>query len=374
MEAMSRHFSVAPSLTYEPVLAVCGWSGSGKTTLLEQTLQPLCGRGLRIAVVKHDVHGIDVDRPGKDSDRLFKAGANVLLAGPSEELERRHAHRDDLGLIIRRLLTDNDLVLVEGHKATPLPKVWLASANEHNPPAQVREIIEVLPWSNQDDHSRCRAFLALIDRWLPSVWRSRPRLAGIMVGGASTRMGRPKQLLPWQGQTLLDTVVQALQPLVDDLVISGAGRVPPSCSDLKRLPDINDLGRAAGPLAGMLACQRWAPRATWFFVACDLPLLVPDALQWLEAQRGPGRWAVLPRVSDAGVEPLLAVYEPQSRSLLEQIAFRGDAPRHLTTWPSVLSPTPPTDLASAWTNINCQAELERCTAAHRRTESPQSHP
>ena len=56
-----------------PVLGVCGWSGSGKTTLIEAILPAFRAKGLKIAVIKHDVHGLDIDRPGKDSDRLFRA-------------------------------------------------------------------------------------------------------------------------------------------------------------------------------------------------------------------------------------------------------------------------------------------------------------
>lgn len=54
-----------------PILAVCGWSGSGKTTLIEPLVRQLCRRGCKVAIVKHDVHGLDADRPGKDSDRTI---------------------------------------------------------------------------------------------------------------------------------------------------------------------------------------------------------------------------------------------------------------------------------------------------------------
>ncbi len=65
-----------------PVLAVCGFSGSGKTTLLETAIPRLVERGLAVAVVKHAAHGFQVDRAGKDSERLFRAGATIVLSGP----------------------------------------------------------------------------------------------------------------------------------------------------------------------------------------------------------------------------------------------------------------------------------------------------
>ncbi|MDP6460361.1 MAG: molybdopterin-guanine dinucleotide biosynthesis protein MobB, partial [Gemmatimonadota bacterium] len=61
-----------------PVLAVCGWSGSGKTTLLDRVIPEITARGLSVAALKHDAHGLKVDPRGKDSDRLFRAGADVV--------------------------------------------------------------------------------------------------------------------------------------------------------------------------------------------------------------------------------------------------------------------------------------------------------
>src|SRR5208337_1394768 len=111
--------------THSLVLAICGWSGAGKTTLLEAVIPELKRRGLAVAVLKHYAHGLDVDRAGKDSDRLFRAGAEVALHGPDEALRRaRPSGADDLPATLSALLAHNDLVLVEGHKGTPLPKVW----------------------------------------------------------------------------------------------------------------------------------------------------------------------------------------------------------------------------------------------------------
>jgi molybdopterin-guanine dinucleotide biosynthesis protein B len=66
------------------VLAVVGWSGSGKTTLLEHLVAGLCGAGLRINIVKHSHHDIELEPPRKDSARLRLAGAaEVMIASPS---------------------------------------------------------------------------------------------------------------------------------------------------------------------------------------------------------------------------------------------------------------------------------------------------
>ncbi len=114
------------------LFAVCGHSGAGKTTLIEAATRRLRRRGLAVAVVKHDVHGVDVDRRGKDSDRLFRSGADVFLHGPNERLARLHSGG------FAELLRRYDLVLVEGWKRAPLPKVWLLGPGESGAPRGVK--------------------------------------------------------------------------------------------------------------------------------------------------------------------------------------------------------------------------------------------
>ena len=57
-----------------PIVCFVGPSGAGKTTLLEQVVAKLKSRGLRVAAIKHDVHGFEIDQPGQDSWRLRRAG------------------------------------------------------------------------------------------------------------------------------------------------------------------------------------------------------------------------------------------------------------------------------------------------------------
>jgi len=72
----------------QTVFGICGWKNSGKTTLIESLIPHLIAQGLSLAVVKHDAHGLEVDRRGKDSDRFFRAGGDVILKGPGEEICR----------------------------------------------------------------------------------------------------------------------------------------------------------------------------------------------------------------------------------------------------------------------------------------------
>ncbi len=113
-----------------PLLGIAAWSGTGKTTLLEQLLPRLGARGLRVAVIKHAHHAFDVDQPGKDSHRLRQAGASPMLVASRARvalmMETPGREEADLAELIDMVRPQHpDLVLVEGFKAWPLPKLEL---------------------------------------------------------------------------------------------------------------------------------------------------------------------------------------------------------------------------------------------------------
>lgn len=100
-----------------PVLGIAGWSGSGKTTLLEYVLPRLSSQGLRINVIKHTHHEPSSEDRSKDSFRLYAAGAaKVLVASSSRGRE------PDLDKLLQ-CQSATDLILVEGFKNAPIPKL-----------------------------------------------------------------------------------------------------------------------------------------------------------------------------------------------------------------------------------------------------------
>ena len=108
-----------------PVIGFSAWSGTGKTTLLEGLIRCLSARGLRVGVVKHDAHGLDLDRPGKDSWRLREAGAAALaLAGPGQSALLEGGELT-LAQCLERL-RGTDLVLVEGFRHADIPRIGLS--------------------------------------------------------------------------------------------------------------------------------------------------------------------------------------------------------------------------------------------------------
>jgi molybdopterin-guanine dinucleotide biosynthesis protein B len=109
-----------------PVLGIVGTSGSGKTTLLTWVVQQLAGQGLRVNIIKHSHHDIELEPPRKDSARLRMAGAaEVMIASPYRVAimqELRGAPEPSLAEHLARL-SPADLTLVEGYKWEPLPKL-----------------------------------------------------------------------------------------------------------------------------------------------------------------------------------------------------------------------------------------------------------
>ncbi len=106
--------------------AIAGYSGSGKTTLLEALIPRFVAAGLRVSLIKHTHHRFDVDQPGKDSWRLREAGCSevMLLSGQRWVLmhELRGTPEPSFEEQLARF-SDCDLVLVEGFKHTPVPKL-----------------------------------------------------------------------------------------------------------------------------------------------------------------------------------------------------------------------------------------------------------
>lgn len=127
------------------------WSGTGKTTLIEKLVVNLKSRGLRVAVVKHDAHEFEIDKPGKDSWRFAQAGADVTLISSSTKSAVIEYHprsfRENLAMI-----RDVDLVLVEGYKQEDIPRIGVCrKATGKGLPAAVSAYAAVVT----DDETLC---------------------------------------------------------------------------------------------------------------------------------------------------------------------------------------------------------------------------
>jgi molybdopterin-guanine dinucleotide biosynthesis protein B len=108
------------------VFGFAGWSGSGKTTLIESLIPRFVAQGLRVSLIKHAHHAFDIDRPGKDSYRHREAGCQEVVVCSAKRWVLMHESRGEpeptLDEMIARM-SPCDLLLVEGYKFHPIPKL-----------------------------------------------------------------------------------------------------------------------------------------------------------------------------------------------------------------------------------------------------------
>lgn len=110
-----------------PVVSIVAKSGTGKTTLLEKLITEMKARGYRVGAVKHDAHSFSIDHQGKDSWRLTQAGADTMLITSPEKIamvkQNPDAQEPPLTQTLATYLDDVDIILTEGFKRSPMPKI-----------------------------------------------------------------------------------------------------------------------------------------------------------------------------------------------------------------------------------------------------------
>ena len=108
-----------------PIVSIVGKSSAGKTTLLEKIIPELIKRGYRAATIKHDIHGFEIDHEGKDSWRHKKAGAHTtVISSPLQvALVEDVDHDQTLDEIRKGYIKRVDIILTEGYKGNPFPKI-----------------------------------------------------------------------------------------------------------------------------------------------------------------------------------------------------------------------------------------------------------
>jgi molybdopterin-guanine dinucleotide biosynthesis protein MobB len=113
-----------------PTVSIIGKKKSGKTTVLVGVIEELARRGRRVAVIKHDMHGFQLDVAGTDTDRLRRAGAVLTAISSPFEVAVMSAVAEDLPLLslVQRIHEPVDLVLTEGFARQPAPKIEVSRA------------------------------------------------------------------------------------------------------------------------------------------------------------------------------------------------------------------------------------------------------
>lgn len=137
-------------MTGRGVFGIAGWKNSGKTGLAVRLVTELVARGYRVSTIKHAHHDFDIDKPGADSWRHREAGAHevAIVSGTRYAImhELRGAPEPALDEILARL-APSDIVLIEGYKREPVPKIE----------ARRRDAANTTPLAPSDPHIRAIA-------------------------------------------------------------------------------------------------------------------------------------------------------------------------------------------------------------------------
>jgi molybdopterin-guanine dinucleotide biosynthesis protein B len=113
-------------MTPPKIFGIAGWKNSGKTGLAVRLVTELTARGYKVSTIKHAHHDFDIDKVGADSYRHRQAGAHevALVSGTRYAImhELRGAPEPSLEDVLARL-APSDIVLIEGYKREPVPKI-----------------------------------------------------------------------------------------------------------------------------------------------------------------------------------------------------------------------------------------------------------
>lgn len=126
-----------------PAVCIVGWANAGKTTLIEKLLPVFAQKGLKVGVIKHSHHLVEMDKPGADTFRYTSAGAkSVMLSTPVQSMTMEQGELRLTELMSR--MHGVDLILVEGfdkEACLPMIEVWRDKSQQMRSPAQWRRAV-----------------------------------------------------------------------------------------------------------------------------------------------------------------------------------------------------------------------------------------
>jgi len=150
-----------------------------------------------------------------------------------------------------------------------------------------------------------------------------PPLYGlVLAGGRGERIGFEKIALRVSGEFLVRRQIALLNRFAERAFV-GIRHDQRGHEAVSDLACVEDAAPSAGPMTGVRSAFRCRPNAAWLVLACDMPLVTDTTLRTLVEARDPRRWATALMASDGLFEPVLAIYEPAIRPLLEQRAADG---------------------------------------------------
>ena len=307
------------------IFCFSGYSGSGKTTLLSKLIPEL--KEFKIGYIKHDAHGFQVDKPGKDTYVMKEAGAEIVMINDENHeaiISSRNCFHQE-----KNIFLDSDIVLIEGHKYSKLEKIilidddlliikeieegrilkpmaFVGSAKNIEPCKKLN-----LPCFDRNDVVGIANFLR--HKILLSVSKEVNPIYGlVLTGGKSSRMSRDKGEIHYHGLSQVEYSYNLLKEFCSEVFVSCRSDQA-QLAHLSDLPQIHDRFIGFGPIGGILSAMSLHRNATWLVLACDLPMINTDFLKTLLDARNPLSAATaFYNVDEKRFEPLATIYEPKS--------------------------------------------------------------
>lgn len=120
-----------------PAISFVAWSGTGKTTFIEQLLPVLTKKGIKAAYIKHDGHDFEIDYPGKDTYRIFKAGVKqtAIVSDTKAAFIERLSEAGSFEAA-SKYISGVDIIIAEGFKYSELPKIEIHRADVSEKPME----------------------------------------------------------------------------------------------------------------------------------------------------------------------------------------------------------------------------------------------
>ena len=368
--------------------AVCGIKNSGKTTLIEGIIRTLTGRGLKVAVIKHDGHDFECDIPGTDSWRFAKAGACgvSVYSGSQFFIRKMRENRGPEDVFLRSLtkaFPEADVLLIEGCKDYPFRKIEVVRSPVSDKPVsnpaglflvvsnlpEEETGVRTLPFEELDriadaileteagdgfsekmffekmisenvnpEKAVCEDAVpggeARIINKMPAqkaLDRSADCCAVLLRGGRSRRMGMDKALLSWEGKTFLQTIADQMD-IFEEKYLSVAAEpdkaAGPEVTHLDGLLQgwkvLPDRIPDCGPMGGIWTALS-ACRAEWALTAsCDIPAVRQSFFLKLLDSRSEDVDIVCPVTSDGRMHMTCALYRRSAAPLLEARLREGN--------------------------------------------------
>ncbi|HUV14674.1 MAG TPA: bifunctional molybdenum cofactor guanylyltransferase MobA/molybdopterin-guanine dinucleotide biosynthesis adaptor protein MobB [Acidobacteriota bacterium] len=369
-----RSFKGTPHLFQPYEILFSGFSNSGKTSLISNLVRILSRKYL-IGYVKHAAHSFGMDHEGKDTDRVRRSGAKTVFISSPDQAALLSAGTFDF-VRQRSMVSDCELLLVEGHKDIPGRRILLIDRSARVLEAhRVNGFDDVLafvgprenpapdllphhvPYFHRD---RIDAIADFVEELIKVETEKVPLCGLVLAGGYSTRMKKDKALLTYHGSTQVEATFDLVSDLCDRTFVScrkgqlETGRV-------SRLPQIHDRLIDFGPVGGLLSAMVEYPKSAWLVVACDLPYLDKDTVAALVSNRRPLKFAtVYDSALDGLPEPLCAIYEPGMRQkMFESLGWGHESLRKVLLNSNVKRLKPARDLALE--NVNDLTEYRKAT-------------